>query len=89
MSTESTAARSAANLGDPLSRTALAASFRDAAGLCIGTRDGLAAAPVEIGLRIDPTLISDLGEVQQLLAGIAVLIESGDVYAASLRTVTA
>lgn len=78
------AARSAANIGDNLSRSALAAQFRDAAAMCVGTSAGLATAAIEVQLRIDPTLVGDLHLAQQTLDRIAELIAAGDVHAASL-----
>lgn len=89
MTTESAAARSAANVADALSRASLAARFREAVALCADTDAGLAAAAIEVNLRIDPSLVGDLHRVQQVLDTIAELIAAGDVFAVHMQAVAA
>lgn len=85
--TAESAARSTTNLGDPLSRTELAAKFREAAALCGERAAGLQNCAVEVNLRIHPALAGDLRLVQQTFNRIAEMIAAGDVDAATLAVI--
>lgn len=78
MTIESAAARSAVNVGDPLSHSAVAAQFREAAAREAATAVSRART-VEVRLTIDPHAAKDI------LDSIAELIAAGDVHAAGLE----
>jgi hypothetical protein len=71
--------RSAANIGDPLARAALAEKFRESAALLVGADSGLAAA-APAGKQATPGVSSEIATALLALRMLADRIASGDVF---------